>query len=84
MTDSIADDGLAGHTVYFPRWCYLPPEEALNCTLTNSERVSNVSTRPRSKEYCAYYADASITRRRLSSITSMGYSTPKQYRETGC
>ena len=79
MTDSIVDDGLAGHTVYFPRWCYLPPEEALRHS-DKLKRVSNINPAA-VKEYCAYYADASITEDDVFYHV-YGILHSEQYRET--
>ena len=59
MTESIVDDGLTGHSVYLPRWCFLPREEALG----NSdvvERVSNINPAALT-EYRAHYRDQSIS-----------------------
>ncbi len=79
MTDSIADDGLAGHTVYFPRWRYLPPEEALRNS-DELKRVSNINPAALN-EYRDSFDDACITEDDLFYHV-YGILHSKQYRET--
>jgi len=58
MTDCIPDDGLAGHTVYYPRWRYVPTG-ALGGG-DGIERVSNINSVALT-QYRAHYRDESIS-----------------------
>ena len=58
MTDSIVDDGFAGHSGYYPRWRYLPKQEALG-SADVLEQVSNINPVALS-EYRDHYEDQSL------------------------
>ena len=79
MTDSIADYHLTGDTDYFPRWRYLPREEALG-TSDVRERVSNIN-RVALAEYREHYGDQSISEDDLFYHV-YGVLHSKGYRET--
>ena len=59
MTDSIADSHLNADTTYYPRWCYLPREEALGRSDV-LERLSNINPAALA-EYRDHYGDQSIS-----------------------
>ena len=79
MTDAISDDGFAGHTVYLPRWRYVPPEEAFS-TADKLERTSNINPSTLT-DYREHYGDDSITDEDLFHHV-YGVLHSKQYRET--
>ena len=58
MTNSVTDTQMNGNTSYFPRWCYLPKEEALSSSDV-LERVSNINPTALA-EYREHYGDQSI------------------------
>ena len=59
MTDSIADSHLNSDTNYFPRWRFLPREEALGKS-NALQRVSNINPAALT-EYRKHYGDQSIS-----------------------
>ncbi len=58
ITDSIVDDGFTGHSAYYPRWRYLPSENALG-DASELEQVRNINPAAVS-QYRERYGDPSI------------------------
>ena len=78
MTDFIVDDGLVGHTTYFPRWRYTPIEKVLNES-SELERVSNINPNALT-QFREQYDDSGITENDLFYYT-YGVLHSQQYRD---
>ncbi len=79
MTDYIVDDGLVGHTTYFPRWRYIPCEKALGES-NGLEQTSNINPAALA-EFQELYDNPNITEDDLFDYT-YGVLHSQQYRGT--
>ena len=85
MTDTVPEDGLAGHTTYFPRYRFIAPQNG-DCikppdgAAVELERVSNINPAALA-QFQAHYGDDGIAEDDLFYYT-YGILHSPQYRET--